>query len=60
MIFGDYKEVAGLMLHHSAEQRVKDTPVPMGQTTTFQKIEVNPTIDDDRFRMPAAPEQAGE
>jgi outer membrane lipoprotein-sorting protein len=53
---GDYKEVGGLMFPFSAEWGAKGK----GQKAkmNFTKIEVNPKIDDARFKMPAsAPEK---
>ncbi len=47
---GDYKEVDGLMLAHSITSKAKG--MPMGQTITFQKIELDVPIDDARFAMP--------
>jgi outer membrane lipoprotein-sorting protein len=48
-IIGDYKPVDGLVLPHSMES------VPQGgqnQKMTVTKVEVNPAIEDGRFRMP--------
>lgn len=46
---GDYKEVNGLLFAHSIEQRMG----AMGGTTmTFEKVEINVKLDDDRFTMP--------
>jgi len=44
--FGDYKEVDGLLLPHSIQQG------GMAGDTTFEKIELNVNIPDDRFTMP--------
>jgi len=49
---GDYKEVAGFLWPHSIQNGAKGRPEK--QTITIEKIEINPTIDDSRFRMPAA------
>ncbi len=49
---GDYKEVDGLMFACSVEAGEKGSA--MKQKMTFEKIEVNPTIDDARFKMPEA------
>jgi outer membrane lipoprotein-sorting protein len=51
---GDYKEVGGLMLAHSFDVQAAGSPVG-GQTLTFEKVELNPELSDDRFEMPAAP-----
>jgi outer membrane lipoprotein-sorting protein len=49
---GDYKDTAGLMFPHSIETGGKG--VPQRVKLTFSKIEVNPKIEDTRFKMPAA------
>ena len=48
---GDYKEVGGLMFPHSIESGPKGSP--QKQKLTITKIELNPEIDDARFKMPA-------
>lgn len=48
---GDYKEVGGLMFPHSMESGAKGTP--QKQKLTISKIELNPEVDDARFKMPA-------
>lgn len=48
---GDYKEVAGLLWPHSIQSGAKGRPEK--QTFAFESIEVNPAIDDARFKMPA-------
>jgi hypothetical protein len=50
--YGDYKEVAGLMMPHAMESGPKG--VPQRQKMTAEKIEVNVPIDDARFKMPEA------
>jgi outer membrane lipoprotein-sorting protein len=60
-VFGDYKEVDGLLFAHSMEMSFGNDPA--GQVITIEKIELNVEIDDDRFTMPepkAAEEEAGE
>lgn len=47
---GDYKEVGGLVIAHSIESRPKGAPA--GQVFTFEKIELDVTVDDARFKMP--------
>ncbi len=47
---GDYKEVEGLVLPHAMEGGAKGSP--MKQKMTIEKVEVNPAIDDARFKMP--------
>lgn len=49
---GDYKDVGGLMLAHSYESKPKG--MPAGQTVVFDRIELNPEIQDGEFAMPAA------
>jgi hypothetical protein len=48
--FGDYREVGGLLWPHTIEVGPKGRPEK--QLVTFEKIEVDPAIDDARFRMP--------
>jgi hypothetical protein len=50
--FGDFKEVGGIIYPHSIEQAMKGNP--QKQSITIEKIELNPTLDDTRFKMPAA------
>ncbi|HKP72238.1 MAG TPA: hypothetical protein VJT82_04825 [Pyrinomonadaceae bacterium] len=50
---GDYKEVGGLVFPHSLEFGAKGSP--QKQKLTIEKIEINPDVDDARFKMPAAP-----
>jgi outer membrane lipoprotein-sorting protein len=46
----DFREVAGLMFPFLIETRVTDRPESI--TITVEKIEINPEIDDSRFRFP--------
>jgi outer membrane lipoprotein-sorting protein len=48
---GDYKEVGGLLWPHSIQSGAKGRPEK--QSFAFESIEVNPTIEDARFKMPA-------
>jgi outer membrane lipoprotein-sorting protein len=48
---GDYKAVDGVLYPFSIESQAKGSPMKM--VMTFSKIEVNPTLDDSRFAMPA-------
>ncbi|GAF96696.1 unnamed protein product, partial [marine sediment metagenome] len=60
-VFGDYKEVDGILFAHSME--VSFAGNPAGQVITINTIELNVEIDDDRFAMPepkATEEEAGE
>jgi len=47
LVFGDYKEVDGLMIAHSMQ-----IVGGMGGTLTMSGVEVNPEIDDTQFAMP--------
>lgn len=47
----DYKEVEGMMFPFSIEAGMKGSP--QKQKITIDKIEINPAIDDARFKMPA-------
>ena len=49
-IFGDYKEVAGLMIPHSVDGGVKGSAAR--QKMVVEKVEVNVPIDASRFKMP--------
>lgn len=49
-VFGDYKEVAGLVFPHTIEAGPKGSA--RKQKLVFDKIEVNVPLDDARFRMP--------
>jgi outer membrane lipoprotein-sorting protein len=55
-VIGDYRPVAGLVFPHSIE--VGPRAGTERQRVTFERIEVNPALDDARFMMPAA-EAAG-
>jgi hypothetical protein len=47
---GDYKEVAGVYLPHSIETGVKGSPNK--SQITYEKIEANVALDDNRFKQP--------
>lgn len=49
-IIGDYKEVAGMMMAHFMDSG--QAGQAQRQKMTFDKIEVDVTIDDARFKMP--------
>ena len=49
-IVGDYKEVAGMMMAHAIDSGQPGQP--QRQKMIFDKIEVDVTIDDARFKMP--------
>ena len=60
-VFGDYKEVGGLLFAHSMEMSFAGTPD--GQVITIDTIELDIELDDDRFSMPeptATGDEAGE
>jgi outer membrane lipoprotein-sorting protein len=48
---GNYKQVEGLTVPFTMDQKIKGAP--SGQTLTFDKIELNVKVDADRFAMPA-------
>jgi hypothetical protein len=48
--FGDYRETAGVLFPHAVEIGVKGRPARL--RILVQKVEVNPVLDDARFRMP--------
>lgn len=54
---GDYKPEGGVMFPHSIDSGVKGKP-DQRVKMTFTKIEINPKIEDARFKMPAAPAAA--
>ncbi len=51
-LIGDYRPVAGLVFPHAIE--VGPHGSPDRQRLTFERIEVNPPLDDARFAMPEA------
>jgi outer membrane lipoprotein-sorting protein len=50
--FGDFKTVEGLVFPHSIEQKAQG--MPAGMVMTISKVEINPSVADSRFAMPAA------
>jgi hypothetical protein len=50
---GDYREVGGLLWPHSIQSGPKGRPEK--QAFVFESIEVDPALEDERFRMPTAP-----
>lgn len=48
---GDYKEAGGVLWPHSIQSGAKGRPEK--QILSFDTIEINPAIDDSRFKMPA-------
>jgi len=53
-VLGSYKPVNGVMFPFFIESGPKNNPDARGKVT-FTKIEANVTIDDNDFKMPAAP-----
>ena len=49
---GDYKEVGGLLLPHSHDMTNSMAPDGQGQTMSFEQVELNVDIPDERFAMP--------
>jgi hypothetical protein len=45
----NYQQVNGIMVPHTISQLMNGKPVAQ---MTIDKVEFNPTIDDDMFRMP--------
>ena len=52
-VLGDYKEAGGVYFPFSVEIGVKGSQNK--SSITFEKIEINPAIDDSRFVMPKKP-----
>jgi hypothetical protein len=52
-VYGDYKEVGGLLFPHSLE--VGGVGMPQRQKIQFDKVELDVAIGDDRFKAPPAP-----
>jgi hypothetical protein len=48
--FADYREVGGLQLAHSIEIGIKGRPRRI--SVVVEKVEIDPALDDARFRMP--------
>ncbi|HEX4964227.1 MAG TPA: hypothetical protein VF173_25615 [Thermoanaerobaculia bacterium] len=55
VIFGDFKTVDGLVFPYSIEQ--KAAGMPGGMVMTVSKIELNPSVTDARYTMPAPAEK---
>ena len=49
--YGNYQEFNGLLFPMSLEMKPKGAP--SGQTITLDKVELNPAVADDVFKMPA-------
>jgi hypothetical protein len=50
-LLGDYREAGGILWPHSIRSGARGNPDK--QTLTVDKIEVDPVLDDARFRMPS-------
>jgi len=48
--FSDFRDVDGIVFPHLIETRVKDRPEVI--RIAVENVEVNPDIDDERFRFP--------
>lgn len=55
-ILGNYQEFGGVLFPMSIEMRAKG--MPGGQNITIEKIELNPTVADDTFKMPVKAAEA--
>lgn len=55
-VFGNYQEFGGLLFPMSIEMKAKG--MPAGQTITLDKVEINPEIGDDHFKMPVKKAEA--
>jgi outer membrane lipoprotein-sorting protein len=55
-ILGDYKEAGGVYFPYSIESGPKGSS--NRQVITYERIDVNPTLEDSRFNMPKAPMKA--
>jgi hypothetical protein len=55
-LFGDYKEVGGIVFPHSIENRA--VGMPGGMSITVDKIEINPELPAERFTKPQAAQGA--
>lgn len=52
-VFGDYKEVGGLIFPHSIQSKPKGAPDGAGVSISIASIEINPDLPASRFEMPA-------
>jgi outer membrane lipoprotein-sorting protein len=51
-IIGNYQEFDGLLFPMSLDMKAKGAPA--GQSFIFEKVEINPKIEDSAFKMPVA------
>jgi outer membrane lipoprotein-sorting protein len=49
-VFGDYRKVGGIAFAHSIETGVRGRPRRL--RITVESVEINPRLDDSRFKMP--------
>lgn len=49
-VYGDYRETAGVRFARSIEIGIRDRPQRL--RIEVERVEVNPTLDDSRFRLP--------
>jgi outer membrane lipoprotein-sorting protein len=47
--FSDYQEISGVILPFSTTSGIKDG---QSQTVQFDKIEINPSVDESKFAFP--------
>ena len=57
-ILGDYREAGGILWPYSIRSGARGNPEK--QTLTVDKIEVDPVLDDARFKMPVRRRQPGD
>lgn len=57
-LLGDYKEIRGILYPHAMETAIKGRP--QKTKITVDKIELDVSLDDDRFSMPAKKEPPAE
>ena len=55
-VFGNYQEFGGMLFPMSIEMKAKG--MPAGQTITLEKVEINPEVADDTFKMPVKKAEA--
>lgn len=51
-LMSDYKSVDGFVMAHSIQNRAAGGAMGGGMTFVFEKVELNPSIKEDRFLMP--------
>ena len=55
--FSDFREVGGIVFPHAIETQVKDRPQVL--RIVVDKIELDPVLDEERFRLPRLERAAG-